>query len=338
MIKTSLKLLAGALALGTQLAAAEPVRLIFDTDLGNDIDDALALAMIHSLETRGDCVLLATTSTKDHPKSAQLLDAINTFYGRPDVPVGAVQGGATPEEGRYLKLVDQKTDGKVHYPFDLKDAPNAVKLLREILSREKDKSVVLTQVGFFTNYRRLLESKPDDISPLSGKQLIEKKVKLLSIMAGSFQTIRDNNHYKEYNVVKDIPSAQVLAQGWPTPIVWSGFEIGISVPYPATSIERDYEYVPHHPIKEGYYFYNPPPHERPTWDLTSVLYAVHPDRGYFDLSVRGEVVVEKDGFTRFTPKKNGRDRFLKLDALKIERVREALVQLSSQPPRGKVAK
>lgn len=333
-MKTFLRtLMLGVFLTGAHVSLhAEPVRLIFDTDLGNDIDDALALAMIHSLQTRGDCVLLATTSTKDHPKSAQLLDALNTFYGRPDVPVGAVKGGATPEEGKYLKLVDQKTAGKPRYPHDLKDAPNAVSLLRKILAGEKDHSVVLAQVGFFTNFRRLLESKPDAHSSLSGRDLIKKKVKLLSIMAGSFQTIRDGNHYIEYNVKKDIPSAQALAKGWPTPIVWSGFEIGISVPYPAVSIERDYNYVPHHPVKEGYYYYNPPPHERPTWDLTSVLYAVHPDRGYFDLSVKGQVTVEDDGFTRFTPKKNGRDRFLKLNPLKIARVKEALVQLSSQPP------
>ena len=81
---------------------AEPVRIIFDTDLGNDIDDALALGMIHSLETRGACNLLAVTTTKDHPLSAALIDAINTFYGIPDVPVGAVRHGATPEEGYYF--------------------------------------------------------------------------------------------------------------------------------------------------------------------------------------------------------------------------------------------
>ena len=32
--------------------AAEPVRLIFDTDMGNDIDDGIALAAIHALESR----------------------------------------------------------------------------------------------------------------------------------------------------------------------------------------------------------------------------------------------------------------------------------------------
>ena len=97
-------------------------------------------------------------------------------------------------------------------------------------------------------------------------------------------------------------------QGWPTPIVLSGFEIGIAVPYPAVSIERDYDYVPHHPLAEAYCLYEPPPHNRPTWDLTSVLYAVFPDRGYFDLSPAGRCDVEADGYTRWEARDDGRHR------------------------------
>ena len=111
-------------------------------------------------------------------------------------------------------------------------------------------------------------------------------------MAGAFQPIEGNNHHLEYNVVKDIASCRILAERWPTAMVFSGFEIGIALPYPAVSIERDYGYVRHHPLAEAYIRRNPPPHNRPTWDLTSVLYAVLPDRGYFDLSPRGTVTVE----------------------------------------------
>ncbi len=153
-------------------------------------------------------------------------------------------------------------------------------------------------------------------------------------MAGAFQTIEDNNHFCEFNVYKDVPAAQKLAREWPTPIVWSGFEIGIALPYPAVSIEQDYRYVTHHPIAESYFAYMPPPHERPTWDLTSALHAVLPERGYFGLSTPGTVTVEADGFTRFTPKAGGRDRFLKLDATQRARTREALVQLCVEPPPG----
>jgi len=85
--------------------------------------------------------------------------------------------------------------------------------------------------------------------------------------------IRGRRHL-EYNVVQDIPAAKWLAERWPTPIVWSGFEIGEAIQYPAVSIERDYGYVSHHPLVDSYVAYEPPPHCRPTWDLTSVLHAI----------------------------------------------------------------
>jgi len=317
-------------------AQAAPVRLIYDTDVGNDVDDVLALAMLHSLMTRGDCELLAVTVTKSAQQSGPFVDAVNTFYGRPDLPIAVIRQPGTNSPGKFLPLADAKEGGRFRYPHDLlssRDTPEPNRLLRQLLSQQPDHSLVLVQVGFFSNFAALLDTPGDDVSPLPGKELVKQKVKLLSIMAGSFQTIQHNNHYLEYNVRIDIPSAQKLAREWPTPIVWSGYEIGIAVPYPHESIERDYEYVPHHPIKESYVLYNPPPHDRPTWDLTSVLYAVFPDRGYFDLSPPGAVTVEKDGFTRFQPKAGGRDRFLIMSALQAARVREALVQLSSQPPR-----
>ena len=52
------------------LAQAEPVKLIFDTDMGNDVDDLMALCMIHQLQKRGTVELLAVTVTKDHPQAA----------------------------------------------------------------------------------------------------------------------------------------------------------------------------------------------------------------------------------------------------------------------------
>lgn len=272
------------------------------------------------------------TLTKNHPLAGRFVDAVNTFYGRGDLPIGVRRQGKV-EESKFLPLATIQDDGKLRFPNDLDpdQASDAVALLREILAREPDHSVVLVQVGFFSNLADLLDTPADARSPLTGRQLIEKKVKLLSVMAGAFQTIQANNRYLEYNVVQDIPAAQKLARQWPTPIVWSGFEIGIALPYPASSIDRDYGYVPHHPVAEAYYRYLPPPHERPTWDLTAVLYAVRPDAGYFDLSPPGEVTVEDDGFTRFHPRANGRDRFLVLPERQILRAREAFVQLSSEP-------
>ncbi len=329
-----------ALAIAAPAHASEPVKLIFDTDMGNDIDDAMALAIIHQLERRGAVELLAVTSTKDHPKSAAFIDAVNTFYGAPDIPIGAVRGGVTPEIGRYNGLVDLKNDaGEPLYPHDLKsgeDAPDAVALLRKTLAAQPDGSVKIAQVGFFTNLAQLLESKPDEHSPLSGSELIGKKVKELVIMAGAFQTIRHETKHLEYNVREDVPSAQLFAEKWPTTVIWSGFEIGIAAAYPWRSIMEDYDYVKPHIIKEGYIAWvKDPPHDRPTWDLTAVLHAVYPDRGYFELSPRGNVTVSDEGRTDFKTTDTGNDFYLIMDEVQTARVREAFVQLCSEPPPAK---
>ena len=226
----------------TSLAGQEPnspVPLIFDTDIGNDCDDVLALGMIHSLQSRGECELLAVTITKDHELAAPFADAVNTFYGRGEIPIGVCRSDVTNHQGKFNGLATQMDEGKLRYPHDLKsgkDAPDAVRVLRKTLAAEEDGSVVIAQVGFSTNLANLLRSKPDDHSPLAGKQLVEKKVRLLSIMAGAFrQIVGDSGHlytHKEYNVHKDVPSAQKLVADWPTPIVWSGFEIGKNLTYP----------------------------------------------------------------------------------------------------------
>lgn len=76
-----------------------PVPLIFDTDMGNDVDDAMALAVIHALQSRNECQLLAVTLTKDNVYAARFVELMNTFYGRPEIPIGMVRGGSRPEEG-----------------------------------------------------------------------------------------------------------------------------------------------------------------------------------------------------------------------------------------------
>ncbi len=310
---------------------AEPVRLIFDTDMGNDVDDLMALIMIHNLQSRGACELLAVTITKDHPQAAAFTDAVNTFYGRPDIPIGVVRDGGAKEPGRFNLLAEEKNaDGSLLYPHDLTsgtEAPEAVSLLMKTLAAQPDHSVVIAQVGFFTNLGRVLDAP-------GGRELVAKKVKLLSVMAGTFQTVNHTTRHLEYNVRIDVPTAEKVAKQWPTPIVWSGFEIGWAATFPHEVIERDLDYLPHHPLKEAYIRYLPPPHDRPTWDPTAVLFAVLPDRGYFDLSPPGTVSIEPNGATNFNKSKSGKGlhRFLTMTPEQTARVREAVVQLCVAPP------
>ncbi len=324
-------LLAGTLA-PSSAPAQEPVALVFDTDLGNDIDDALALGVIHALESRGAARLLAVTLSKGSPLAGPAVDAINHFYGRPTIPVGVSPRAPTPEPGKYLPhLVEAVDPGGLRFPRRLEpgQGPDAVQLLRKTLAAAPDRSVVIVVVGFSSNLAALLETPGDSYSTLPGRALVAEKVRSLSMMAGMFSA---EGRHREYNVFMDLPAAQAVLRSWPTPIVVSGFEIGTAVKYPAESIEQDFGYVPHHPLPEAYALYQPMPYDRECWDLTSVLQAVWPERGYFGISQPGTITVDEQQLTQFTPDPQGLHRYLTISPEQVVRVREALVQLASQPP------
>lgn len=316
--------------------STSPIRVIFDTDITGDVDDVLALAMLHTLADREQCELLAVTISKINELTGPFTDAVNTFYGRPDLPIGVTRD-SQKRQSKYLSLAKEVNNTQLRYPHDIQsneELPDAVALMRQVLASQPDHSVVIIQVGVAVNVAGLIQSPPDQFSPLNGDALIRQKVKKLSVMAGAFEAIQGDTHFLEANVRNHIKSMKTLAENWPdrVPIIWSGFEIGIAVPYPRQSIHRDYLYTPHHIVRESYLLHSGPQHDRPTWDLTSVLEAIFPDRGYFDLSAKGRVSIADDGFMTFTPDAEGRDRYLVLPEAGRARVVEALTQLSSQPP------
>ncbi len=305
------------------LAVNAQVPVIFDTDMGNDIDDALALAMLHSLETRGECKLIAVTITKDNRWAVPYVDLVNTFYGRPDIPIGMVKGsGVTPGDSPMIRVPSESN----RYPHKLRsgaDAPDAVAVLRQALSSQPDHSVVIIQVGFSTNLAHLL----DDSGELDeSRELVARKVKILVMMAGDFARA-----VPEFNIKMDVPSAQKLLRDWPTPIVTSGFEIGNSMLFPASSITRDFP--GQNPIADAYRNYQKFPYDRPTWDITSALYAVRPNDGYFLLSEPGTIQVDRSGVTTFVPSPDGKHRYLKTNDVLRARALEAMILLSSEPKR-----
>src|ERR1039458_9217921 len=318
-------LLTAAALLLSAAACAQAIPVIFDTDMGNDIDDALALAMLHGLESRGECRLIGVTVTKDNPWAPVYVDLVNTFYGRAQIPVGIVKGShITSNDSPMIQepAERRRPDGALVYPRRLgsgADAPDSVALLRRLLAAEKDAGVVIVQVGFSTNLAHLLDD-PADL------ELVRRKVKLLSVMAGNFAQPKP-----EFNVKKDTASARKLFDRWPGEIVASGFEIGESVLFPAASIERDFSWTSDHPVAEAYRHYMKMPYDRPTWDLTATLYAVRPDAGYFGISPRGRITADDSGRTAFHPDPAGRHRYLTLTAVQRIRTLECLIQLASQP-------
>ena len=301
--------------------------VIFDTDMGNDVDDALALAMLHSLTSRGECRLLGVTLTNANASAVPYVRLVNAFYGRRELPVGtalkAIPGGA--KDGYLSATLKGAPESLALAARATSREEDAVSLLRRLLAESTQKLTII-QVGFSTTLAALLDSQPDRFSPLAGEELVRKKVALVSAMAGNF-----TGGPPEYNVKLDVPAARTVFDRWPTPVIFSGFEIGRELLFPAARIEHDFRYVPWHPIATSYRAYNKMPYDRPTWDLTAVLAAVRADHGYFSFSPKGRVRVAEDGGTTFEAGPGDR-QFLRLEAGNKGRILEALTLLASEPP------
>ncbi len=303
----------------------EKISIIYDTDMGNDIDDALALAMLYNYVDAGKVDLLGITISKANEYTIPYIDMMNRHYDHPDIPIGYVYEGETNEPGKYLKrTLETKLDGKLLFSLEksLNDSiPEAYILQRKLLASQPDHSVVFIVVGFHTNIERLLESGPDEYSDLNGVELVRKKVKLLSVMAGCFDSARP-----EYNVVVDIPASQSLFEKWPGEVVISPVELGGAVLYPPNSILHDFGDPGTDPLCLSYAYYRTMPYYTPCFDLTSVLQAVEPKGDFFGFSGKGKVHVTDSGVTLFEPKASGKHAYLTITKEQIPKVRFALIR------------
>ena len=252
----------------------------------------------------------------------------------------------------YTQYVSElsKPDGSLRFQHRLADgaqAPDSVAVLRKTLAAQPDGAVVMIEVGFSTNLARLLDSKPDQYSLLYGTQLVKKKVRFLSMMAGRFADAKwqDESILKdrpEYNIRHDIPAAQKVFQQWPTPIVTSGSEVGFTMRLKGAELAERLAYTPYNPVLITYrymdrtYQTKPNPngalHDHKTFDLTVVLYAIRPTSNYFSLSRAGTISVLPNGVSVFD-QGNGRSaRYLMVSDEQRTRVLEAMTSLLVTPP------
>jgi inosine-uridine nucleoside N-ribohydrolase len=282
-----------------------PVSVIFDTDIGPDYGDVGALTILHALADSGELKILATVSCNMYELSAPCIDLMNRYYGRPNIPIGAPLIGPNRGDDDHEK---KWTDALVNkYPHQLKttaDAEDVVKVYRRVLAVEPDTSVVVITTGFLTNLAALLQSPPDQYSPLDGKQLVAKKVKYLSSMAGAFPA------GKEYNVFVDAPASVVVFEQWPTRIVFSGYEIGDKIPNGKRLIASDKIDSPCH---ESYAVSVSQEHADrglgKSWDQTSVLVAARGVDRYFN-SVKGKATISPSGRNGWENDPQGKHEYL----------------------------
>jgi hypothetical protein len=261
--------------------------------------------MLHTLERRGEADILATVVNNRGDRSAGAVAAINAFYGRPDVPLGAYQGDDVGTDAApFFAHIATDTATYGHDATTRTDVSSAVTAYRRALAAADSNDVVVVSVGHLNNLHALLNSGPDPHSPSDGRTLVRQKVDRLVVMGGVYPSGTEHNFSARNSAGYTGPTLEQ----WPTPVVFSGYELGDAVRTgPALAdldetnpVRRAYAGHPSDPLENG----------RQSWDQTAVLAAVRDPEQYWELSDAGRVVVEPDGSNSWESDPAGTHRYL----------------------------
>jgi hypothetical protein len=279
--------------LASGLVAGEaPVKLIFDTDMDSDCDDVGALAMLHALADAGEVELLAAVASSHHAWSVPCIDAINTWYGRPDLPIGTPKGEAARSASKFAKVVAER------FPHDLRSADqaeDAARLYRRVLMAQPERSVVIVTVGDLTNIADLLKLPAEDGLP-GGMELARTRARMWVCMGGNFigRPAHDDLALTNNNFTGDKAGSLHAIRHWPTRLVFVGREIG-SVPSGLKAGARLQQLPADHPVRVGYEaYFGGVAKDRHVADQTSVLYAVRGLRDYWEIEAEGFMDLQPD--------------------------------------------
>src|SRR3954470_3118028 len=255
----------------TTASAGATVPVIVDTDMFSDADDVGALATAFGLQLRGEARVIAvgvntrTSRPAVATNSWRCVAAITSFYGSGSIPIGT----SMPNNGTSTNSPDFTGPCARRAPASTPAPASAVSVYRRALADQADGSVVMVSVGYFGNLAALLNSAPDAISPLSGRELVARKVKTLVSMAGEFPS-----GFGETNLIGDPASAQTVAANWPTKVVWSGYEVGDAV---HTGQTISAKHPSNSPVRAAYEAFVDPGNWIYSYDLTAVYHAIRPN-------------------------------------------------------------
>ncbi len=269
------------------------IPLILDTDIGPDVDDVGAVALLHILSRETPTRILAMTHCTSNPFGAGCLDAINRYYGQ-DIPVGTLSAPGFlvgPETELYNRHICETYPNRFR-PGSGSACPDANDLLRRTLAAAEDHSVEFVAIGPLPNLARL-------VGDPGGRDLVARKVRRLVAMAGA------ETPDPEWNVLMDIPAAREVFRRWPTPIVLTPFETGRDILTGRTfgSMREG------NPVRVAYTLHSP--EGRMSWDLTAIWFALRGTEPFFERSGPLSVTVHPDGRTEFTEDPDGQVRLLR---------------------------
>lgn len=299
---------------------ADKPRIIFDSDMSSDHDDVGDAAVLHGLASMGECEIIGMMVSSQNGGTALCMDAINTYYGRPDIPIGVRPdvGGL----GEYAGIIASEfPHGPETKPSDF---PLAVNLYRRLLAASPDHSVIIATTGYLNNVMALMKSGPDAHSPLNGMDLIKLKVKLWACAGGAFPS------GDEFNFRVEPTAAEYVVNNWPVAVNYVGFDVGQAI-YTGGRIA---EAPTTNPVRRVYVGLEKDGYPYPSWGQIAIYQAIRGSRGLW-----GEVHV---GYNTATPQgsnawktdkdPNGAQQQLYLKEISRTPVRQGLDAMFLLPP------
>jgi hypothetical protein len=197
-----------------------PADVILDTDAGEDIDDMGDLAVLHTLADQGELNILAICYSTASDYGAPMIEAVNRFYGRPNIPIGTSKTAVYEGTDTYGSLAA----GFYNMLGSGTNAMDAVSVYRKILASRPQNSVTIVTVGQLRNISDLWNSPADNYSKMTGSVLMTNKVKRLIVVGGVFPTGHN------YNFFTDPASAAVLnSMTANIPVSFMGIEQGDAI-------------------------------------------------------------------------------------------------------------
>jgi inosine-uridine nucleoside N-ribohydrolase len=270
-------------AQATSISTTKP-KVIFDTDIAEDVDDVGAMAVLHALADKGEIDILGMMVSMPVDYGAPALDAINTYFKRPNIPIGTLRDSQDAAGAGNLLVYNKAL--ATSFPNDLKhadNAPNAVELYRKLLAGQPDQSVVIITVGPLTNLYHLMRSRSDKYSGLNGSALIKKKVRHFIMAGGKLP------YGTSYNFRLSPEKSEFVINNWPTERWLVPNELGDNVLTGSETLSRTPSTSPIHMAYSLYKKAHPGWQFRPSWDQMAVYIAARPNDRLFKINSLGSV-------------------------------------------------
>ena len=290
-------------------------QIILDTDIASSTDDLFAMQLLYRYAAQGRCNLLGVVVDRMGDTNAAVADLMNNYYGFPTLPI-ALERNGTYERFGYINYtpIAQATDTNGNLLFartysDYSSLPDGYILYRRLLANVPDSSVTIMLTGIPSTIANLLTSEADQYSPLSGVELVRRKVKRLYFMATKLEPGNEQEVSAGYNRMMHPEAARTLIQLWPddVDVILSPSAVGNLVEYAPEQVISDINWTDIHPIKQIYMRFDCNTGQR-MWDPMLPLQESEGD-SLIALSPRGHLSFSTDNKVSFTADPDGNFRY-----------------------------